>query len=374
MSIMMRARAIAVLSLMLAIIARADAPSTDSPQTIFDNRGLIQSDVWLVLPYESGVHDGVGQAKQKADSVHVETTSRRDLRFEIQGDKHTIESLLDNLIDADNQINNAIATRRQMSKDDPHYGQLIDLYNAALKSRDAASRQIEDAQKDEDNAQKQLGEVPDARPEYANLIMDTATQAESVAKAYAALAQDSQLTQAIASANTTASPALKLGPSPIFAADLDFLRKAVKDVIDSPIPVRRGDNNELYVQAVLNGTVTQEMMWDSGADLISLSAETARQLGIHPTDHDPEIEMGMAGGQTVKVREVILDSVRLGGFTVKNVPCVVLPDLPHGHADDLLGDTFQTHFISRMDQRTQQLQLTPADSSVLVGAIPHDLH
>jgi hypothetical protein len=27
-----------------------------------------------------------------------------------------------------------------------------------------------------------------------------------------------------------------------------------------------------------------------------------------------------------------------------------------------------------MDQRTQQLQLTPADTSVIVGPIPHDLH
>jgi clan AA aspartic protease (TIGR02281 family) len=373
---MTRARLVAALALGIAIIARADPAGSDStsPQDVFDKLGLTQSDVWLVLLYESGVHDGVGKVKQKAAAVHVETTTRRDLRFEIQGDKHNMVTLLDELIDADTQINRLIATSRRMSPDDLNYPHVIDMYNAALHRRDSLSQQVSDQEKAEDDAETRLGQVPDSRGEYVNQVMEVATQAESVAKTYAALSQDPQLAQAIASANTTDSPQLKLGPSPTFSADLDLLRKAVKDVVDSPIPVQEGSDVEgLYVKAVINGTVTVDMVWDSGADVVALSANTAAQLGIRFNSHDPTFEIGTAGSKTIKAHEAILDSIRLGGFTVRNVPCIVFPETSSGRADDLLGDTFQTHFISRMDQRSHQLQLTPADSTVLVGAIPHQL-
>jgi len=380
MGIMTRVRLAAALTFAIAIIARADSGGNDStsPQSVLDKLGLTQSDVWLVLPYESGVHDGVGKVKREAETVHVETTSRRDLRFEIQGDKHNTETLLGDLVAADSEINRLIATRQRTSTDDPNYSELTDMYNAALKRRDSISEQVNDEEKAENDAETRLGQVADSRAQYVNLVMDIATQAESVAKTYASLAQDRQLAQAIASENTSentgASPMLKLGPSPTFSADLNFLRTAVKDVVDSPIPVRRDlDTNELYVQAVINGNTSIEMIWDSGADQVTLSADTARQLGIRFTDQDPAVEIGTAGSNTIKVHESTLDSIRLGGFTVRDVPCFVLPDSSGGHADDLLGDTFQTHFVSRMDQRSQQLQLTPADSSVLVGAIPHPL-
>jgi len=370
----MRARLISALALGIAIIARADPVGSDStsPQGVFDKLGLTQSDAWLVLPDESGVHDSVGKLKQEAETVHVETTSRRDLRFEIQTDKHNLETLLGNLVNADTQINRLIATRQRMSADDPDYPRLIDMYNAAVKHRDSISQQVTDVEKVEDDAETGLGNAPDSRAECVNQVMSVATQAESVAKAYVALSQDRQLAQAIAGANTTGSPPVKLGPSPTFSADLVFLRSAVKDVVDSPIPVRGNqDEDALYVQAVINGTVKVDMMWDSGADDVALSADTARQLGIRFTDQDPTFQVGTAGSDTIKVHEAMLDSIRLGGFTVRNVRCIVLPDNSSGHVDDLLGDTFQTHFVSRMDQRSHELQLTPVDSSVLVGAIPH---
>ncbi len=370
---MTRARLVMALALGFAITARADPAGSDStsPQDVFDKLGLTQSDIWLVLPYESGVHEDVGKVKHDAETVHVETTSRRDLRFEIQGNKHNIQRLLSELVDADTQLSQLIATRRRVSTDDPIYPQVIDKYNAAVKRRDSLSQQVDDQETGEDDAKTRLGNVPDSRAEYVNQVMEAAAQAESVAKAYAALFQDSQLAQAIASTNTTASPQLKLGPSQTFSADLDFLRRAVKDVIDSPIPVHEGSNTDgLYVKAVINGAVTVDMVWDSGADVVSLSADTARQLGIRFDSHDPTVELDTAGTKTIKAHEAILGSIRLGAFTVRNVPCIVFPESSGAQADDLLGDTFQTHFVSRMDQISDQLQLTPVDSSVLVGAIP----
>jgi clan AA aspartic protease (TIGR02281 family) len=370
----MRARLISALALGIALIARADPAGSDaaSPQGIADKFGLVQSDAWLVLPDESAVHDGVGKVKLEAETVHVETTTRRDLRFEIQNNKRNLETLLGNLVKADTQINRLIATRQHMSTDDSQYPQLIDMYNTALKQRDSISQQVTDVQKAEDDAQARLGKAADSRAEYVNDVMDVATQAESVAKRYAALSQDRLLAQAITDANAAGGAPVKLGPSPTFAADLEFLRGAVKDVVDSPIPVLGNpDEDSLFVQAVINGTVKVDMVWDSGADVVALSAETAKQLGIRFTDQDPTMDIGTAGSETVKAHVAMIDSIRLGGFTVRHVPCIVMPENSNGHVDDLLGDTFQTHFVSRMDQRSHELQLTPVDSSVLVGAIAH---
>jgi clan AA aspartic protease (TIGR02281 family) len=374
MEIIMRSRLVWALALGIAMIVRADAVGSDStsPQGVFDRLGLTQSDAWLVLPDEAGIHDGLGKVKEEAETVHVETTSRRDLRFEIRTDKHNLETLVGDLVNADTQISRLIATRQRMNTDDTDYPRLIEMYNAALKHRDSISQQVVDTEKAEDNAETGLAKVPDSRADYVNQVMDIATKAEAVARTYAAVSQDPQLAQAIAAANATVSPPVKLGPSPTFSADLDFLRSEVKDVIDSPIPVMTNpDEDALYVQAVINGTVKVDMIWDSGADDVVLSANTAKELGIRFTDQDPTLEVGTAGSDTIKAHEAMLDSIRLGGFTMRNVRCIVLPNNPSGHVDDLLGDTFQTHFVSRMDQRSHELQLTPVDSSVLVGAIPH---
>src|ERR1700722_9592513 len=93
----MRLRMIAALTLVIAMVGRADTSANDSPppDTVFANRNLTVSGICLILPDESQVHDGVASVKQKAQTVHVETTSRRDLRFDIQKDRHDLEGLCD---------------------------------------------------------------------------------------------------------------------------------------------------------------------------------------------------------------------------------------------------------------------------------------
>jgi clan AA aspartic protease (TIGR02281 family) len=370
----MRAWLVAGLAICLAAIAHADAPAADasSPEAVFAARGLLVQGPWLLSPFEKGVHDGVGEVKRKGDAVHVETTSRRNLKFEIQSGRHNEETLLDKLVASDVQLNQLITATQQTSKDDRNYPALIDMYNAAVHQRADLAGQVNAQRHAIDDATTRLGQVTDSRSDYLNKVMEVATQAESVAKAYAAMPRDQELAGAIARAGANGHPP-KLGPTGVFTADLQFLRKAVKEVVDAPIPVKRDEGNELHVQAVINGTVPVEMLWDSGADLVVINADTAKQLGIEFTDANPVVETRMADGKTQKTRGVILESIRLGAFTVRHVPCFVLPDMPGTPPIGLLGDSFQTHFVSRMDQRSQQLQLTPVDSRVLVGAIAQDL-
>lgn len=148
-----------------------------------------------------------------------------------------------------------------------------------------------------------------------------------------------------------------------------------KNVVTGTVPFQKSEGvGQLFVQAVLNGKLTTTMIWDSGADIVTLGPATWKALGIHATDKDPTMVMRIADGSQVNEKVVELDSIRLGGFTLRNVECVLVPDIPGvSKVDDLLGDTFQSHFLSRLDQRTRQLQLTPIDSSVTLGPVAEPL-
>jgi clan AA aspartic protease (TIGR02281 family) len=354
-----------------AVAQNSSAPKT--PDNVFDDKGLAKSGFWLILPNETSVHDGVWALKQADEGVRSEAAGRRDLRFEIDNGRRNLDAMEDKYVAGNKQYNQAVAMGKNIDKKD------VDRYNASIELQnqlydnlnvlwigiDKQTRALEDLKTREE-------QVEDSRARYISLVMDIGTKAESIAKAYSTLAHDTELQNAIAQANLTTQPPLRLGPTPAFQDDLIFIRKCVKDVITGTVPVQKTQSGGLHVQAVLNGKVTDTMTWDSGADLVSLSYETGRALGIKPTDKDRSMLMSGADGRTFKAKLIVLDSIRLGGFTMHDVDCVLLPKTANP-APDLLGDTFQSHFLSRLDQRSGQLQLTPIDSSVTLGPVAEPL-
>jgi len=59
-----------------------------------------------------------------------------------------------------------------------------------------------------------------------------------------------------------------------------------------------------------------------------------------------------------------LKSIQVGMFTVNDVECLVLPkDLKE--VDPLLGDSFQSHFLAKLDQNGGELRLTPLDGNLV---------
>jgi clan AA aspartic protease (TIGR02281 family) len=142
------------------------------------------------------------------------------------------------------------------------------------------------------------------------------------------------------------------------------VRQCDKDVTTAAVLVgRRG--GDPAVQVMVNGKLSDSMIWDSGASDVTLSSRTADALGLKFSDDEPVVEMMMADGRKIMGRIVELDSIRLGTFTVNKVEAVVLP--PDAKAVDLLGDSFQKHFVCKLDQEAGQLQLTPIDSQVERG-------
>lgn len=89
-------------------------------------------------------------------------------------------------------------------------------------------------------------------------------------------------------------------------------------------------------RAVVNGR-SAEMLVDTGATVVALTPDTAGRLGIHPAAGDYSLKMSTANGEA-SAAPVMLDEIRIGDVTVRQVPAVVVAG--DGLGVDLLGMTF----------------------------------
>ena len=118
----------------------------------------------------------------------------------------------------------------------------------------------------------------------------------------------------------------------------------------------------MFATVVLNGTYTQEMMVDSGASFISLPAHLAEKIGVTVTDADRTITLQLADGRLIPGKLVVLESVRVGEFEVRDVECAVLgPEVPK--ADALLGMSFLGRFEFQVDPQAATLTLERVELS-----------
>jgi hypothetical protein len=77
------------------------------------------------------------------------------------------------------------------------------------------------------------------------------------------------------------------------------------------------------IDVAVNG-IAQEAVFDTGANLSVLSAETARRLGLRLLDGASNVGNGVQG--TVPIRVGIADRLTIAGATLRNVPFLVIDD------------------------------------------------
>ena len=129
------------------------------------------------------------------------------------------------------------------------------------------------------------------------------------------------------------------------------------------------------VEVTLNGKLTQSMIVDSGASLIALPASMAAQVGLVPGPNDPKLHLQIGDGKIVEATKMVLESVRVGTFTVEKVDCAVLP-ASFVAAEPLLGGTFLNNFIYKVDTDAGKLHLAELNSGGTKkrSAMPRRLH
>ncbi len=112
----------------------------------------------------------------------------------------------------------------------------------------------------------------------------------------------------------------------------------------------------VVVSVTLNGAVKTALVVDTGASLVTISRNVATQLGI-PEKGIGKIKIGLADGKTITAAAVILDSVEVGGYEVKNVMAAIVEQPPAPGVDGLLGMSFLGNFLVKIDSNGNRLVL-----------------
>ena len=105
---------------------------------------------------------------------------------------------------------------------------------------------------------------------------------------------------------------------------------------DRTVEIRAASNGHFHTTAYVNGR-PMDVMVDTGATMVALTWEDARQAGLFLKNEDFRHKVSTANG-SARVATVTLDSVSIGDITVRNVRAAVAE--PGKLQTTLLGMTF----------------------------------
>lgn len=230
-------------------------------------------------------------------------------------------------------------------------------YNELVAQVHAIEAQLAEAKVFVADRQKALARISVPNDQYVSAVVQLSDAMEAAQRQYDALTTDAAVKAALAVVNKTSTPPVKLGPSEAFKTELPAIRQERNNVRAEGIKLSL-DTGVPMLSASLNGKPTPiQMVVDSGASDILLSAEAAHEAGL---DDEPAIgkSRGLnADGKITETDVKLIKSVRVGQFVVENVLCSIARKGEGGM--NLLGGEFLHHFIYRMDLEAGELYLSP---------------
>jgi aspartyl protease family protein len=113
-----------------------------------------------------------------------------------------------------------------------------------------------------------------------------------------------------------------------------------------------GADGHYHAEAEVNGQPVQVLV-DTGASVVALTAEDADAAGIYVSESDFTAQIQTANG-VARVAPVVFDEVRIGDIRVRNVRGIVSE--PGALGVSLLGMTFLSE-LERVDMRSGKLIL-----------------
>jgi aspartyl protease family protein len=118
------------------------------------------------------------------------------------------------------------------------------------------------------------------------------------------------------------------------------------------VELKAGAFGHFHTRAEINGRPIGVMV-DSGASMVAMTYEDAREAGFFVRDSDFTHQVNTANG-TARVAPVTIDRISIGDITVRNVPGAVLEAGKLGTT--LLGMSFLSR-LQRVDMRSGMLVL-----------------
>jgi aspartyl protease family protein len=119
------------------------------------------------------------------------------------------------------------------------------------------------------------------------------------------------------------------------------------------IPIKRRLNGIPTIDVTFNGDKTFEMLFDTGASMITITTEMADAIGVKPE----RSAYSQTAGGVVPVGLGMVETVSAQGLTLKNVPVSINPS--HSLTLGLLGQTFFREYDLTIKEKVIELHPRP---------------
>jgi clan AA aspartic protease (TIGR02281 family) len=325
----------------VVLLVSASAFCADSAKTdALKSNGLTKSGSTYVVPEEADVLEGMKSLHETKKQVDADARVRKGYEAKLTADRNFIKT---SKVEADR-----LSERLAVVSDAATHNRMVARFNLLIVK-------VNEAIDDQRDLADKIGKVgSDAQTKFVDDLMPLGEKADAAIAKYEKLADDADVKAALAKSGAQA----KLGPSTEFAAAVDELKKWRSQVETEAIPLLEEGGVHL-VDVRVNGE-SVPMILDSGSSMITLPKDVAEKLKMVPGPQDPPIKLRIADGNIIEGRQMMIKSVRVGRFTVENVSCVIL-QTNLKEAPAMLGNSFLSHFVVKLDQKAGHLQLTEVE-------------
>jgi len=342
--------------LIIAGVAMAAGANDPAAEAVLKKNSLRRSGATYILPGEAELAKKLKAARELSQQLGYALMQQRGLEYMGEASQATIEQLVERRMQLNQQLRVAPST--------VEHNTIVTMLNEVndqiylLQNRS----KVLDPQ-----AKKRIASVASEKREaYMQAILNLRALVDETQRTYVSLAGSDEVKNALAALNQGTKVKLTLGPSRSFLSNVKLLEKVEASVVTEDVPIRdRGGVFE--VDVVFNGKILKPMILDTGASFVSLSASVAGQIGLKPTDSDPTVMTQIADGSKVPAKLMKIKSVRVGKFTVNDVPCIV-SIAEQGDVPLLLGGSFLKNFTYRVNPEGGKLILTKVDSEESASA------
>ncbi len=326
--------------------ARGD--DAKAAEAVLKDKGLRRLGTAYVVAGEAEVQKRLNEARAAYREMVAGTNQRQMIDYQTRENKALIRELTEERLAVNQQLTQPLpaAQRNQLVA---MANGLTDRLNLLIgQEREAADKGGLDAG------------IARRREAYIQGVLDLRGLVDAANESYKALADDPDVKRALDGLNATTKAKLTLGPSKAFLANVKLLENAEKSVLTENVPLRR-EGGIYWLDVTFNGKTTKSMAFDTGASTVVLPAGFAAEVGLKLSPDAPVVQCQVADGSVVEARAGTIPMMRVGQFTVRDVPCVVMPatkkDVP-----PLLGQTFQRNFTLKFSPDTGKLTLTRVDA------------
>lgn len=321
----------------------ADPPSDQTPEQILKSKGLtkvgssylLESDVKLPEWLREGRGSEYRLAAKIRDRVKAESALDRA--------KETVIKWYLQVVELGDQLEKAGKAHSPTQPD-------------IIAAMDEIERKLVESTVELPRMEKELEQFGDPSAEYIEALEKLSATAEALTTQYADLAKDEEVASAIKRLNAGGGAKVKLGPSAQFSAELPNIRKMCEKIASCTIKLDSAGGVP-QAEVLINGRLKIPMIVDSGAAMVTLTPEVAKQLGLKPGADDKVVHLVSADGKVTEAHVMTLKTMTLGQFTVRDVQCAIQPPDIKG-ADCLLGGTFLQNFVYRMNLTSGELRLS----------------